>query len=280
MPKVLVALIISLSVAIVLFIPFLILLIIPRRNRAIVLKNSERLKKLVELNEQTEYRKYLNSDFYEIHTCKSKGQYDRFNLQNFAIECINLNRFHYEKLIREVEISKELFSKYDSIAKNIISTISEEECKRLKITKKVFLKYEEKLFREHYNAPLQDINVHFMSRYTSPKGRNSYKRDDIYDCASLLSLMQRAQKIDVAKTEKQKSISAERSKMSDSLRYDILKRDKFRCQICGATAADGVKLHVDHIMPVSKGGRTEKSNLRTLCDRCNLGKRDKIEKIN
>ncbi len=72
-------------------------------------------------------------------------------------------------------------------------------------------------------------------------------------------------------------IAKQRRLMSDSLRYDVLHRDGFRCQICGATQKDGVKLHVDHILPVSKGGRTEMSNLRTLCERCNMGKRDKIE---
>lgn len=71
----------------------------------------------------------------------------------------------------------------------------------------------------------------------------------------------------------------QRRLMSASLRYDILVRDGFRCKICGASAQDGVKLHVDHIIPVSKGGKTEKSNLRTLCERCNLGKGDKIESI-
>ena len=60
--------------------------------------------------------------------------------------------------------------------------------------------------------------------------------------------------------------------MTDKLRYQVLTRDKHRCTICGATQQDGVKLHVDHICPVSKGGKTELSNLRTLCDRCNLGK--------
>lgn len=60
--------------------------------------------------------------------------------------------------------------------------------------------------------------------------------------------------------------------MTDKLRYKIMKRDNFRCVICGASQKDGVKLHVDHIIPVSKGGKTIESNLRTLCDRCNLGK--------
>jgi len=79
--------------------------------------------------------------------------------------------------------------------------------------------------------------------------------------------------------EQRRFIAEQRRLMSDSLRYEVLRRDGFRCQICGATANDGVKLHVDHIFPVSKGGKTELSNLRTLCERCNMGKRDKIESV-
>lgn len=76
---------------------------------------------------------------------------------------------------------------------------------------------------------------------------------------------------------KKEAIKRERAKMSASLRYDVMKRDNFRCTICGRSANDGVTLHVDHIKPVSKGGKTEMSNLRTLCDYCNLGKSDKYD---
>lgn len=77
----------------------------------------------------------------------------------------------------------------------------------------------------------------------------------------------------------QKQFATEQRRlMSDSLRYDVMKRDGFKCVLCGATASDGAKLHVDHIIPIAKGGKTEMSNLRTLCDRCNLGKGVKLEK--
>ena len=65
--------------------------------------------------------------------------------------------------------------------------------------------------------------------------------------------------------------------MTNSLRYDVLKRDGFKCTLCGRTASDDITLEVDHIIPVSKGGLTELDNLRTLCYDCNRGKRDKIE---
>ena len=70
----------------------------------------------------------------------------------------------------------------------------------------------------------------------------------------------------------------ERLLMTESLRYDVMKRDGFRCCLCGASAKeDGIKLHVDHIFPVSKGGKTEMNNLRTLCNRCNMGKSNKFD---
>lgn len=77
--------------------------------------------------------------------------------------------------------------------------------------------------------------------------------------------------------EQEEFAKQQRAAMTPSLRYDILARDGFRCQICGASQEDEVKLHVDHIIPVSKGGKTVPENLRTLCDACNIGKGAKIE---
>lgn len=58
------------------------------------------------------------------------------------------------------------------------------------------------------------------------------------------------------------------------LRFLVMKRDNFKCCICGATPATNpsVELHIDHIIPWSKGGETTLDNLQTLCSNCNLGK--------
>ncbi len=58
------------------------------------------------------------------------------------------------------------------------------------------------------------------------------------------------------------------------LRYKVLKRDNFSCVFCGASPAknQSVELHIDHIVPWSKGGQTDINNLQTLCNICNLGK--------
>ena len=59
-----------------------------------------------------------------------------------------------------------------------------------------------------------------------------------------------------------------------SLSVPPLKRDGFRCKLCGKSPDDGIKLEIDHKKPVSKGGSSEIHNLQTLCNLCNAGKSD------
>ena len=66
----------------------------------------------------------------------------------------------------------------------------------------------------------------------------------------------------------------DKRKVPLGLRFQVLQRDRFRCTACGASPAEdpACKLHVDHVVAFSRGGRTEIGNLRTLCALCNLGK--------
>jgi HNH endonuclease len=65
-----------------------------------------------------------------------------------------------------------------------------------------------------------------------------------------------------------------RKSIPKSLRFEVFKRDSFKCQYCGASAPD-VMLQVDHINPVAKGGDNDITNLLTSCLSCNAGKSDK-----
>jgi len=60
--------------------------------------------------------------------------------------------------------------------------------------------------------------------------------------------------------------------ITPSIRFNILKRDNYRCQICGENARDGSMLEIDHKIPKSEGGTSEDENLWTLCFKCNRGK--------
>jgi hypothetical protein len=59
------------------------------------------------------------------------------------------------------------------------------------------------------------------------------------------------------------------------LRFLVLSRDLFTCQYCGRSAP-AVKLHVDHILAVVRGGTNDPNNLITACVECNIGKHDAL----
>lgn len=59
--------------------------------------------------------------------------------------------------------------------------------------------------------------------------------------------------------------------VSKRLRFEILRRDNFRCVYCGATPAES-ELHVDHVVPRTLGGQDTAENLATSCQSCNAGK--------
>lgn len=68
--------------------------------------------------------------------------------------------------------------------------------------------------------------------------------------------------------------------ISPQLRNEILERNGYTCQLCGAGPGDTdpfnpnrkVRLNIDHIVPVSQGGTEDKDNLRVLCSACNQGR--------
>jgi len=62
-----------------------------------------------------------------------------------------------------------------------------------------------------------------------------------------------------------------REAISKKLRFEVFKRDSFKCQYCGKASPE-VVLHVDHIKPVKEGGKNHITNLITSCIDCNLGK--------
>jgi hypothetical protein len=73
-----------------------------------------------------------------------------------------------------------------------------------------------------------------------------------------------------------RKIEKKKSKLPARLRFEVLSACRFRCQACGASASSGAELHIDHILPRSKGGTDDRWNLQVLCRDCNLGKGDRF----
>ncbi len=78
-----------------------------------------------------------------------------------------------------------------------------------------------------------------------------------------------SQKIDL------KKLAEIKIKVMPALRWQVLQRDNWKCVSCGRSSLHEIVLHVDHVIPRSKGGPDHIDNYQTLCNICNIGKSNK-----
>jgi len=56
-----------------------------------------------------------------------------------------------------------------------------------------------------------------------------------------------------------------------NLRRRVIERDGLYCVYCDDDLRDA-EIHMDHVIPESKGGETSYNNLQVTCRKCNLAK--------
>lgn len=93
-----------------------------------------------------------------------------------------------------------------------------------------------------------------------------------YDYGSIVKTYKKLKAIDFETTTNKYSSNYQRKLMTKELREYIMRRDNYTCRRCGKYMPDRVGLQIDHIIPVSKGGKTVASNLQVLCSNCNAKK--------
>lgn len=255
----------------------LTLFFILKHQEKLVLANSTCIKELSELNRHTKFKTLLPCYNY-TYNCMSRAEFNRFTPDRYFYVVVDEDTYYFKQLIDYSNSNRKNYTKYLKKVDIIKSNIKPISKKIAGISTKKFSKIENRILnRMLLPKPVCSVSVLCEVVYTTPSRKKTITSMNTFSFAELKSQYNAVVNAQNEKDMRAFQIELERAKMSSSLRYDVLKRDGFRCQICGSTAQDGVKLHVDHIIPVSKGGRTTLDNLRTLCDRCNLGKSDKID---
>ena len=250
-----------------------------RKAQAAVRANSAYYKEVEQLNQK--YHFYWDicedGDIYFYEEESSLAKFDRRELEDIVYEKIGERLPEIDQALEHVKQNRALYQKYADELSTLQSSASTAECKQLGIPYKRFLKSEQKMVNDISISPICKIQIECEKEYTSPAGRNEYFEGDVFSEEEIRNMVETIKQENIMRSSEEYRRKMERRRVTDKLRYQILRRDGFRCQLCGASQADGVRLHVDHIIPVSKGGTSDVENLRTLCDRCNLGKGDQME---
>ena len=250
------------------------ILVISKR-RKLVTGSSAALVSLHSLNQNYQRRlTYPGPIVYNwVDRVNSKAKLDRYDLHKFFLAQLAVleDQIHGQIAVRvnDASVYAEYQAAYQYLGSTKLGRSSHE-----KIGHSAFVRIEQKLYTKRMlKAPVCIAHVRCTVRYTSPKGQNSYSRGLECDFEQLRCGLSEIRQIQKAQSSASFLRQQERNRMSESLRYQVLSRDNSRCTKCGATPqTHGVSLHVDHIVPVSKGGKTEIDNLQTLCAPCNLGK--------
>lgn len=246
-----------------------IVTIVSKRRERIIKVNSEKVKEIEELNK--DFKKISSKKHNVLEREYSRKSLDRVNGDDVI-------KYHIENDIKglrtDIENSIYNISLLDEYEKNVAKILEQESINNTKYSDKKYKRIENiVLDKVIYTKKDFLIRVSLEVYYRSNGGRINESRNGFRNYDELLELYkewENGNKYEVTKRQ-------ERKIMNDDIRYNVLKRDNFTCQKCGITSKDGAKLEVDHIIPLSKGGKTVMSNLQTLCDRCNSGKSDKTK---
>ena len=236
-----------------------------KKEETEVINKSDKIKKLNEINKKYSFKKITN--------CKRKiieREFSRKSLYN--VKSIDVIRYNIENNIDFIRTDIENAIYNIKMLDDYNKEVNKLTLIKSNNTSKKFNKIENRIFNKLiYKKEDFLINVKLIVYYRSNSGKINENIKTLITFLELVNIYNAWQQgNEYCETQKR-----ERRIMNDDIRYNVLKRDNFQCQLCGATAKDGAKLHVDHIIPVSKGGKTIMSNLQTLCDRCNIGKSNK-----
>lgn len=184
-----------------------------------------------------------------------------------------------------IKVTKETLADVQRVAQDIsrleeaVANVNEREADiigRIDPPKYILKRYSDE-FWSLIGAELSPIEVpypHYKFQYTSAGGNSGQTYSINLDTPTLDAISETL----VEKIRWAKSAAGQRALMTAKLRNWIKERDGHACMKCGMSVAEEphLLLEIDHIIPVSKGGLSEPSNLQTLCWRCNRTKGAKL----
>ena len=222
--------------------------------------------------EWSKYHEANNVYYCSRQICaNAKVQPFKYVCKYFDIDCNEHTLSFYEELINLFSTIEQGRQSYLSERDDLFTSISDKVPKLIRrFSKKRLL---EELDIKPFNIR-RDYYPSYRFIYISAGGNSSLECSIVFNVPTLEKFVRY-----IADTiAKENSISIQRQLMTRNLREQIKSRDGYRCVQCGISVKEEphLLLEIDHIIPVSKGGKTIPENLQTLCWRCNRQKGDKL----
>ena len=250
-----------------------------RKYDNFILQNSLCLKQLKEINSRYKFNQNISFDQY--HTYDNENFYDTISCEDYLIYQLQYIGKQVSAQIKNISENKKLYSNYLNEAK----TVSEfgrfsAPIKNLNLEK--LIAKEKKCLRKNL---LQKPTTQFVLTITlycsTINGRIYDRKTAVFYDSDIFTLIKKLNNKNGTFYNDREIWNAicrvERGKVSNKMRFSIYERDGYRCCKCGFTDRYA-NLEIDHIIPISKGGKSTYDNLQTLCHKCNVEKGDSINR--
>jgi hypothetical protein len=246
------------------------LTIISKRKK-FVLNNSQALLELSDINQRYTFldvpscnQRYFidNRAMFNDLTCEDYLIYQMANYKKifYANQKASRNKSIFDYYIKEVNSCS--FGRYSD--------------KKLPCKINKLVRIEKDLFKEKIQAPTIELCVRVNLVLTNLYGNSRANKWAVFDSSAIDEIQKEvAQKRGTFYLNEHiwNSICrVERSKVTNKIRFAVYQRDGHRCCKCG----NDNNLEIDHIIPISKGGKSNMDNLQTLCHSCNVEKGSRL----
>ncbi len=244
-----------------------------RKYRKFILENSVTLGKLREVNDKYHFFDLVNYDMN--NTYDNQDFYNDISCRDYLTYQLQFKKKEISEQIFKAEKNRENYRKYrDELrAINEIGTFRSDTGK---LNKEKLIKTEKKICNKTAVSPSLDYSVKVTLYCSKINGRKYEGKSQIFSSDDILFIISKGIDNKSGQFYKNRDVwdsicRVERGKVSNRMRFSIYKRDGYRCRMCGISDRFA-NLEVDHIIPISKGGKSTYDNLQTLCHRCNVQK--------
>lgn len=266
--------IIIIFILVILFLKYVLIPNNEKKNIEFVKNYSIALNKLKNINEKYSFYEIKQGKY--VHEYDDRNMYDNISCEDYLIYILTTAKYQVKKDMGYISYNAKKYEEY----KNEISKINDFGCFYISPKKKnkKILEIEKQEFNKLLLQPTvsYSIMVELYFRDNMGKIANVKRRTFIdKDINDLINDINKQEGTYYLKRYIWDSICrVERGNVSLKMRTIVFRRDSYRCKCCKRTR-DEVNLEVDHIKPISKGGKSELNNLQTLCVDCNQNKGDK-----